>query len=304
MITAQAEKSKGLSTLEMKAYRFRPDEPITMSEFSQMAVNGLQVPLSITASHFTDVPRGHVAFKYIETLYDYSTQSKQPFFDFEPSKDFRTALAHPDKKVSGAQAVRILSGLLKKQVPAPSNPNVDLTRGEAAQLVYQYRDPVDLPDLPEAPASLPGARVTRSVSEAPTSGSINPKSLPGIVLDDTQAKLTGNWSRSTNFKPHVESGYVFSGERSSTSRGDGKATATFRFKVPKSVATSCLWPTRLTTPERKCPRVVSSGTHLKTIEVDQSVPLPAGKSFRAIGTVDLKSETETVIQITNADTIG
>jgi hypothetical protein len=132
-----AGKSKGLGSLEMKAYRFRPDEPITMGEFSQMAVNGLQIPLSITASHFTDVPRGHPAFKYIETLYDYSTQSKQPFFHFEPSKDFKTAVAHPDKKVSGAQAAKILSGLLKKKVPAPSNPDAGLTRGEAAQLVYQ-----------------------------------------------------------------------------------------------------------------------------------------------------------------------
>jgi len=131
-------KPKGLSSLEMKAYRFRPNEPITMSEFSQMAVNGLQIPLSITASHFEDVRRGHPAFKYIETLYDYSTQSKPPFFDFEPSKDFNTALAHPDKKVSGSQAAKILSGLLKKKVRAPSNPDADLTRGEAAQLVYQY----------------------------------------------------------------------------------------------------------------------------------------------------------------------
>ena len=152
-----AQKSKGLSSHELEAYRFRPNDPITMGEFSQMAVNGPQMPLSITASHFTDVPRGHPAFKYIETLYDYSTQSKQPFFDFEPSEDFKTALAHPDKKVSGAQAVRILSGLLKKQVPASSNPDADLTRGEAAQLVYQYREPGDLPDLPEAPASFPGA---------------------------------------------------------------------------------------------------------------------------------------------------
>ena len=118
-----------------------------------MAVNGLQIPLSITASHFTDVPRGHPAFKYIETLYDYSTQSKQPFFDFEPSKDFKTALAHPDKKVSGAQAVRVLSGLLTKKVPAHSNPDADLTRGVAAQLVYQYRESGDLPDLPEVPAT-------------------------------------------------------------------------------------------------------------------------------------------------------
>ncbi len=132
-----AGKSKGLGSLEMKAYRFRPNESITMGEFSQLAVNGLQIPLSITASHFTDVPRGHAAFKCIETLYDYSTQSKQPFFDFEPSKDFRTALAHPDKKISGAQAAKILSGLLKKKVPAPAKPDSDLTRGEAAQLVYQ-----------------------------------------------------------------------------------------------------------------------------------------------------------------------
>lgn len=135
-----AGESKGLSTLEMNVYRFRPNEPITMSEFSQMAVNGLQIPLSITASHFTDVPRGHLAFKYIETLYDYSTQSKQPFFDFEPSEEFKTALAHPDKKVSGVQAANILSGLLKKKVPAPSNPDADLTRGEAAQLVYKCWD--------------------------------------------------------------------------------------------------------------------------------------------------------------------
>ncbi len=54
-----------------------------------------------------------------------------------------------------------------------------------------------------------------------------------------QAKLTGNWSRSTNFKPYIESGYIFSGEKDPKSKGDGKATATFRFKVPKSGDTSC-----------------------------------------------------------------
>ena len=276
-----------------------------MGEFSQMAVNGLQVPLSITASHFTDVPRGHPAFKYIETLYDHSTQSKQPFFDFEPSKDFKTALAHPDKKVSGAQAVRILSGLLKKQVPAPSNPDADLTRGEAAELVYQYRDPVDLPDLPEAPASFPGARVTRSVSEASTSGSINPMSHPGVVLDDSQAKLTGNWSRSTNFKPYIESGYVFSGERGSTVEGDGKATATFRFQVPKSGRYQLLMAYSAdATRAKNVPVTVSSGSHRKEFVVDQTVSLPKGKHFRPIDTVDLVADTETVIQITNSNTVG
>lgn len=132
------KQSKGLASTELKAYRFRPDEPITLGEFSQMVVNGLQVPLSITASHFTDVPRGHPAFKYVETLYDISTQSKEPFFDFEPSDGLKTALAHPEKYVRGVQAVKILFGLLNKKVSISGNLEAELTRAEAAQLVHQH----------------------------------------------------------------------------------------------------------------------------------------------------------------------
>ena len=300
-----AAKSKGLGSLELTAYRFRPNEPITLSEFSQMAVNGLQIPLSITASHFTDVPRGHPAFQYIETLYDYSTQSKQLFFDFEPSKDFKSARAHPDKKVSGAQAVKILSGLLKKQVPASSRPDADLTRGEAAQLVYQYREPGDLPDLPEAPASLSGTREARAVSEASTSESINPKSLPGIVLDDANAELTGDWTHSTSFTPHIGRGYVYSGEKGSTSKGDGKATATFRFQVPKSGRYQLLMAySPHETRAKNVPVSISLGDQRKTFVVDQTVFLPEGKHFRPIDTVDLMADTEPIIQITNSDTVG
>ena len=133
-----ADKSKGLASLEMTAYRFRPDDPITMGEFSQMAVNGLQIPLSITASHFTDVPRGHPVYKYIETLYDYSSQSQKPFFDYKVNKDSRSALAYPDQQVSEAKASRIISGLL--QISVPAQPKVDriLTRSKAAQMVYQH----------------------------------------------------------------------------------------------------------------------------------------------------------------------
>ena len=70
-----------------------------------MVVNGLQIPLSITASHFTDVPRGHPAFKYIETLYDYSTQSEEPFFDFEQVMILRRP-SLTEKHVTGVQAVK------------------------------------------------------------------------------------------------------------------------------------------------------------------------------------------------------
>lgn len=130
-----------LSDLNTAAYQFRPNEPITMGEFAQMVVKGLQVPLSISASHFSDVPRGHPAFKFVETLYDYSTQSKDPFFDYEvlqKSKGKRVVVAHPDKEVSGKYAAKVLSGLTGHRVRSAFNSETNLTRSEAAQLIYRH----------------------------------------------------------------------------------------------------------------------------------------------------------------------
>ncbi len=137
------------------------------------------------------------------------------------------------------------------------------------------------------------------------SGSIAAKTLPGIVLDDRDAKLNGNWSPSTNFKPYIENGYVFSGEKDSQTKGDGKATATFRFKAPKSGRYQLLMAYSAHESRAKnVPVTVSSGAHSKTIVVDQTAPLPGRGRFRPIDTVDLQTDAETVIQITNADTTG
>jgi hypothetical protein len=143
-------------------------------------------------------------------------------------------------------------------------------------------------------------------SDGPSaSNSIAAKTLPGIVLDDAHAKLTGNWSRSTNFKPYVEAGYVFSGEKDSQLKGDGKSTVTFRFKVPESGRYQVLMAYSAHESRAKnVPVTVSSGTYSKLFVVDQTKPLPTGKHFRLVDTVDLRANVETVIQITNADTIG
>ena len=130
-----------LSDLNKKVYRFRPNDFVTMGEFARMAVRGLQIPLSITAAHFSDVPRGHPAFKYIETLYDYSTQSHEPFFNYEiqkePGKNTRV-LARSDREVTGATAIEIVSGLMRKKIKGWHDPDAKLTRGEAVQLIYQH----------------------------------------------------------------------------------------------------------------------------------------------------------------------
>jgi hypothetical protein len=130
-----------LSDLNREAYRFRPNEPVTKGEFARMVVRGFDIPLSITAAHFSDVPRGHPAFKFIETLYDYSTQAREPFFNYEMSKkpDGNTAaLAHPDQEVSRAESSKIISGLLQTTLPLTTDLDATLSRGEAAQFIYQH----------------------------------------------------------------------------------------------------------------------------------------------------------------------
>lgn len=133
-------QATSLTHLNTEAYRFRPNEPVTMSVFARMVVKGFQIPLSITAAHFSDVPRGHPAFKYIETLYDSSTQSRAPFFDYDVRRAGKKVmvLAYPDREVSGANATKIISGLLQKKVSVGLKADVNLTRGEASQLIYQY----------------------------------------------------------------------------------------------------------------------------------------------------------------------
>ena len=80
-----------------------------------------------------------------------------------------------------------------------------------ARLLAQ-KQVLELPQLPEISPTPPHC------------ASIDPKTLPGIVLDDTNATLKGAWARSTNFKPQVGVGYVHD-ER----KADWKSVATFRF---------------------------------------------------------------------------
>lgn len=137
------------------------------------------------------------------------------------------------------------------------------------------------------------------------SDAIAAKSLPGIILDDSQAKLTGDWSQSTNFKPYIENGYVFSGEKGSKLKGDGSATATFQFVVPKSGRYRLLMAYSADeTRAKNVPVTVTSGRHHQSLMIDQTAPLPDGKHFRLINTIDLQAKAQSVIRISNADTTG
>lgn len=145
--------------------------------------------------------------------------------------------------------------------------------------------------LPQLPAATP---------TTPTRVSIDPKTLQGIVLDDAQATLKGDWASSTNFKPYVGRGYVHDDRKA-----DGKSVATFRFTASKDGRYEIHMaysphPTRA----KKVPVVISNGKKKNQLFVDQTVELPTGKRFRAIGTVQLTGGVETVVTVSNAGTEG
>jgi hypothetical protein len=68
---------RGIAPLD-PALRFRPDDPIRWAELAEITVRTLDIPISVTAAHFADVPTHHPAFRFVETLYDLTTRSGQP----------------------------------------------------------------------------------------------------------------------------------------------------------------------------------------------------------------------------------
>lgn len=182
------------------------------------------------------------------------------------------------------QSTGIAAALVNKlDVPVQKLPYPKLRRRLLAQ-----KQVLELPRLPKlSPAP-------------PDRASISPKTLNGIVLDDSKAILRGIWARSTSFKPYVGTGYVHDQRK-----GDGKASALFRFTAPKAgryeirMAYSA-HPSRAT----QVPVLVSSGKHQITLKVNQTTPLPPGESFRRIGVVQLSADAPTKIIMNNQGTNG
>ena len=149
---------------------------------------------------------------------------------------------------------------------------------------------LDLPVLP------PVGKVARSSDPI----SIDLKSLPGLILDDSQAELSGDWERSTNFKPHVGTGYLHDEQRS-----DGKSRAVFRFKAPADgeFELRMAYSAHETRTTRLPVTIVGGGSEHR-FTVDQTQPMPAGKAFRPIGSLRLRQGLEYTLTVTNQDTKG
>ena len=123
------------------------------------------------------------------------------------------------------------------------------------------------------------------------------------MLDDSTAELAGTWSSSTTLKPFIGAGYRYAGSKGEAN--DGSASATFRFTVPRAgIYQFSMAYTPDASRAINVPVSFSSGTKQTSFSVDQTVALPAGSTYRLIGSVPLVSDQETVVTIGTTGTMG
>ncbi len=106
---------------------------------------------------------------------------------------------------------------------------------------------------------------------------IEPGSLPGIVIDDEQAQLTGKWTPGEGLKGFIGKHYIYAGNKE-------KATARFEFKVPNTGP----YEVRVAYQPHEnratnTPFTVISAEGEKTIRVNQRKEPPLEKGFISLG---------------------
>lgn len=125
----------------------------------------------------------------------------------------------------------------------------------------------------------------------------DPKKLPGLVLDDSQAELTGDWPTSSSI-----GGFVGTGYRHDDNAGKGKKSAKFTFKVDKAGGYDVRVaytpnPNRAT----NVPVTIFAADGERTIRINQREK-PQDDGFQSLG--PYRFEKEAVITISNAETDG
>ena len=127
---------------------------------------------------------------------------------------------------------------------------------------------------------------------------IDAAKLPGLVIDNTDAKLIGDWIHSTSTSGFVGADYIHD---NNTAKGNCRAE--FTFKIPKSgkydvrVAYT-LNPNRAT----NVPVTITSADGEKTLKLDQKKETKEG--FRSLGAFRFEDGQPAKVVISNSGTDG
>jgi hypothetical protein len=128
----------------------------------------------------------------------------------------------------------------------------------------------------------------------------DPASLPGIVVDETAATLTGKWQYSTHTPPYVGLGYLHD------QAGDkGRKSATFTPHLRRDgryeVRLAHCYNIRRAT---NAPVTIRHADGETTVRINQQEPPPHGRLFRTLGTFRFSAGSSGWVRISNEGTDG
>lgn len=134
----------------------------------------------------------------------------------------------------------------------------------------------------------------------PAPGGIDIKTLPGIVVDDEQARRLGFGTVSTSIGPFVGIGYRHDGNA-----GDGKHTAKFVPDIP-AAGQYQVWVAYSANPNRatNVPVTITHAAGQTTVKINQRKPPPIGKLFVDVGTYRFEKGKAGSVTISNNATDG
>jgi hypothetical protein len=129
---------------------------------------------------------------------------------------------------------------------------------------------------------------------------IDPKSLPGLVLDDSEARLAGSWSTSSAVGGFVGSGYLHDGNESK-----GAKSARFELPIPESGRYE-IRVAYVANPNRatSVPITIESADGAATVTINQQRAPAPGAPFVSLGTYRFEAGKNAAVTISNANTDG
>lgn len=130
-------------------------------------------------------------------------------------------------------------------------------------------------------------------------GGVEPKSLPGIVIDDTKAKKTGAWTEGHGLKGYIGSHYLYAGAGS-------KSEARFEFTVEEAGTydVRIAYQIHENRSSKTLVKVESGQQLLSEQRVNQKVQPPLEKGFFSLGKFDFAASQSAAVVISTEGADG
>jgi hypothetical protein len=140
-----------------------------------------------------------------------------------------------------------------------------------------------------------------AAASGPTTGGIVPEnSLPGVVVDDSEAMRIGDWMESTSVKSYVGNGYIHDQRQ-----GKGEKRVVFSVDLPKSGEYEVRMAYNASPGrEERTPVRITHPAGEATVHVDETKPPEIDGLFHSLGRYRFANDQTAVVTVSTEETTG